>query len=145
MRDARPRQSGRRTRSRQMRHGRYVTTVMMLAALAAVGCSKNDEPSEAKSGATGTAVKPIAKQESLDVKGTDDEEFVAGAKTGITSASFADGEAAYHAKKYDEATAIFGAFTERRPDNAWGHYMLGLSAWKSGDFATSEKAFDKAL
>ena len=128
-----------------MRHGRYVTTLMMLAALAAVGCSQKEESSEAKSGATGTAVKPIVKQESLDVKGTDDEEFVAGAKTGITSASFADDEAAYHAKKYGEATAIFGAFTERRPDNAWGHYMLGLSAWKSGDFGTSEKAFDQAL
>ena len=127
-----------------MRNGRYVTTVMMLAALAAVGCSKNDEPSEAKSGATGTAVKPVVKQESLAVTGTDDEEF-ATTKTLTTTASFADGEAAYHAKKYDEATAIFGAYTERRPDNAWGHYMLGLSAWKSGDFATSEQAFDKAL
>ena len=118
---------------------------MMLAALAAVGCSKNDKASEAKSGATGTAEKPVVKLESLTVNGTDEEEFVAGTKTGITAWSFADGEAAYHAKKYDEATTIFGAFTEQRPDHAWGHYMLGLSAWKSGDFATSEKAFDKAL
>jgi tetratricopeptide (TPR) repeat protein len=117
---------------------------MMVAALA-VGCSKNGEPSEAKSGATGTAVKPVVKQESLAVNGTDDEGFVAAAETRMTAASFADGETAYHAKKYGEATAIFGAFTERRPDNAWGHYMLGLSAWKSGDFATSEKAFDQAL
>jgi tetratricopeptide (TPR) repeat protein len=127
-----------------MRNGRYVTTVMMLAALAAVGCS-NDKTSEAKSETTGTAVKPVVKQQSLPVTGTDDEEFVAGAVKDTPATSFADGEAAYHAKKYDEATAIFGAYTERRPDNAWGHYMLGLSAWKSGDFATSEKAFDKAL
>ena len=127
-----------------MRYGRHVTTAMMLAALAAVGCSKSDETSEAKTGATGTAVKPIVKQESLPTTGKDDEEFGT-TKTLTAATSFADGEAAYHAKKYDEAAAIFGSFTEQRPDHAWGHYMLGLSAWKSGDFATSEKAFDTAL
>ena len=59
--------------------------------------------------------------------------------------SFADGEAAYQARKYSDATAIFERYTEQRPDNAWGHYMLGLSAWKSGDLAKSEQAFEKAL
>ena len=61
------------------------------------------------------------------------------------SASFGDGEAAYHAKKYGEATAIFEALHRATPDNAWGHYMLGLSAWKSGDLAKSEQAFEQAL
>jgi tetratricopeptide (TPR) repeat protein len=59
--------------------------------------------------------------------------------------SFADGEAAYRARKYSDATAIFESYTERRPANPWGHYMLGLSAWKSGDVAKSEQAFGKAL
>ena len=56
--------------------------------------------------------------------------------------SFADGEAAYQAKKYGDATAIFERYTEQRPKNAWGHYMLGLSAWKSGDLAKAEQAFE---
>ena len=59
--------------------------------------------------------------------------------------SFADGQAAYQARKYSDATAIFDRYTTQRPANAWGHYMLGLSAWKSGDLAKSEQAFEKAL
>jgi tetratricopeptide (TPR) repeat protein len=49
------------------------------------------------------------------------------------------------AKKYGDATAIFEHYSGQRPNNAWGHYMLGLSAWKSGDLAKSEQAFEKAL
>jgi tetratricopeptide (TPR) repeat protein len=128
-----------------MKSARHVTTVMMLAALSAAGCSKHNEPSAATNGLPGTAPPPVVKQtESLAANGTDEEGFAAAA-TIPTSASFADGEAAYNAKKYGEATAIFAAYTGRRPDNAWGHYMLGLSAWKSGDLAMSEKAFDRAL
>jgi Flp pilus assembly protein TadD len=59
--------------------------------------------------------------------------------------TFADGKAAYDAKKYSDATAIFERYTGRRPDNAWGHYMLGLSAWKDGNVAGAESAFEKAL
>jgi tetratricopeptide (TPR) repeat protein len=130
-----------------MKPVRHVTTVMMLAALTAVGCSKKDEPSEVRNGVPGTgAAQPVVKQtESLAPKGADGEGFVAPATTTATSASFADGEAAYHAKKYSEATAIFEGYTGRRPTNAWGHSMLGLSAWKSGDFEKSEQAFDRAL
>src|SRR5262245_8076770 len=128
-----------------MKPTRHVTTVMMLAALSAAGCSKNSGSSEVRNGLPGTDAQPGVKQtESLATKGTDGEGFTTAA-TITTSASFADGEAAYNNKKYGEATAIFEAYTGRRPDNAWGHYMLGLSAWKSGDFAMSEKAFDQAL
>ncbi|MDX1429751.1 MAG: tetratricopeptide repeat protein, partial [Rhodothermales bacterium] len=31
------------------------------------------------------------------------------------------------------------------PENAWGHYMLGLSAWKSHDFESADAAFRRAL
>ena len=59
--------------------------------------------------------------------------------------SFGDGEAAYRARKYSDATAIFERYIVQRPNNAWGHYMLGLSAWKHGDLVKSEQAFDTAL
>jgi tetratricopeptide (TPR) repeat protein len=120
--------------SRQMKPVRHLTTMMMLAALAAVGCSKNNEPAKAKDGSTVSLAGKVT-----------DEEGVVAVGTTITTSSFADGEAAYHAKKYGEATAIFDAYVGRRANNAWGHYMLGLSAWKSGDFKKSEKAFDQAL
>jgi superkiller protein 3 len=59
--------------------------------------------------------------------------------------TFRDGEAAYHAGNFAEATAMFTRLTEEKPGNAWGHYMLGLSASKSGDVTTATKAFDEAL
>jgi tetratricopeptide (TPR) repeat protein len=59
--------------------------------------------------------------------------------------SFGDGEAEYRARNYGEATRLFELYVVRRPDNPWGHYMLGLSAWKSGDLARSESAFETAL
>jgi tetratricopeptide (TPR) repeat protein len=65
--------------------------------------------------------------------------------TPATVLSFSDGEAAYRARKYEEALTIFDAYVLRHPSNAWGHYMLALSAWKHGDYAKSEQAFAKAL
>jgi tetratricopeptide (TPR) repeat protein len=40
---------------------------------------------------------------------------------------------------------MFEAFSESNPDNAWGQYMLGLSAWKTGDHTRALEAFDAAL
>ena len=59
--------------------------------------------------------------------------------------TFADGESAFQTRNYGEATRIFTRYTEQRPGNTGGHYMLGLSAWKSGDLDRAEKAFDEAL
>jgi tetratricopeptide (TPR) repeat protein len=125
-----------------MKSTRHVTAALLLAAFAAVGCSKRGEPSQAKAGTPDSAqAKPVT---TPGEKQRDEEGFVPNATPKITG-SFADGEAAYQAKKYKDAKAIFEGYTERRPGNAWGHYMLGLSSWKSGDLAKSEKAFEKAL
>lgn len=58
---------------------------------------------------------------------------------------FAEAEAVYREGRYSEAVALFGAYAESKPDNAWGQYMLGLSAWKAGDRERAETAFKKAL
>jgi tetratricopeptide (TPR) repeat protein len=127
-----------------MKPTRHVTAVLLLAGFAAVGCSKPSETVEAKAGsAASAAVKPIA---TSGEKRTDGEASLPNATPKITGPmSFADGQAAYQARKYSDATAIFDRYTTERPANAWGHYMLGLSAWKSGDLAKSEQAFEKAL
>ena len=127
-----------------MKPTRHVTAVLLLAAFAAVGCSKRDETVEAKAGAAAsTGVRPVA---TSGEKRTDGEGSVPNATPKIAGpVSFADGQAAYQARKYSDATAIFDHYTTQRPANAWGHYMLGLSAWKSGDLAKSEQAFEKAL
>ena len=54
-------------------------------------------------------------------------------------------ETAFRDGRYDEAVVLFTSYVEGKPDNAWGHYMRGLSAWKAGDHATAETAFDAAL
>ena len=40
---------------------------------------------------------------------------------------------------------MFEAYAEANPDNAWGQYMLGLSAWKTGQHTRALEAFDAAL
>ena len=117
--------------------------VLLLMACAVVGCSKRGESPKAKADATtpaATSGEPAA------FKHVDGEGFAENAAAKVTTpASFGDGEAAYQAKNYSDATKIFEEYTARRPENAWGHYMLGLSAWKSGDLAKSENAFEVAL
>src|SRR5205085_2342728 len=58
---------------------------------------------------------------------------------------FETADAAYRERRYDDATTLFKAYTESRPNNGWGFYMLGLSAWKSGDRVQAESAFVQAL
>ena len=118
--------------------------VLLLAGSAAVGCSKSSETVEAKAPSPASAaVKPVA---TTGEKRTDRERSLPTAAPKIIApVSFGDGQTAYKARKYSEATAIFDRYTTERPANAWGHYMLGLSAWKSGDLTKSEQAFEKAL
>ncbi len=58
---------------------------------------------------------------------------------------YRDGEAAYHGRAYDEAADIFAVYVEREPDNAWGHYMHGLSLWKADAAEDAESALRTAL
>src|SRR5712691_6647215 len=59
--------------------------------------------------------------------------------------SFAQAMGAFDEKRYDEATRLFTAYTTAKPDNVWGYYMLGLSAWKTGDHEGAVGAFKLAL
>ena len=134
-----------------MRPTRQITAVLLLAALAAVGCSKRGDTSQAKPEGSPEPVPAANVTTSSDTSAStqaqkDDEGF-GEVVTPQTSGpvSFADGEAAYHAKKYTDATTIFEHYTGQRPDNAWGHFMLGLSAWKANDPGKAEKAFAAAL
>jgi tetratricopeptide (TPR) repeat protein len=130
-----------------MRPNRKTAAVLLVVALAAVGCSKRDKsPAKATAPYSAQTVPAVGPGESLAVKDTDEEGFTADAKPQFSGpVSFADGEAAYKAKKYTDATTIFERYTLEKPDNAWGHFMLGLSAWKGGDLPKAEKAFNAAL
>jgi len=59
--------------------------------------------------------------------------------------SYKTAESAFRTGHYPEATELFTVYTEKNPENPWGYYMLGLSAWKAGDHDKAGTAFDRAL
>lgn len=52
--------------------------------------------------------------------------------------TYGEAEAVFLEGRYGEAVDLFGRYVERRPTNPWGHYMLGLSAWKGGYLELAE-------
>ncbi len=65
--------------------------------------------------------------------------------TATPAVIYQDGEAAYYDRDYDSAADLFTLYTEQRPANAWGHYMLGLALWKSGAVVEAETALAVAI
>ena len=63
----------------------------------------------------------------------------------VSPVSYEAAEDVFEKGRYAEATQLFDAYTVTHPENAWGHYMLGLSAWKAGEDEKAVQAFDKAL
>src|SRR5437762_4764394 len=59
--------------------------------------------------------------------------------------SFDDANTAFKQKRYADAARLFATYTTAKPDNVWGYYMLGLSAWKAGDHDQAVDAFQRAL
>jgi tetratricopeptide (TPR) repeat protein len=116
----------------------FTAATLVLVAAAAVGCSEGDKPRNGKAVAT----KPT---EVAKPFGTTELDSAPAPVVATGPVTFADGEAAYQARNYVEAERIFAQYTEQRPENAWGHFMLGLSAWKGGDLAKAEKAFEASL
>src|SRR5262245_42596110 len=47
--------------------------------------------------------------------------------------TYDEAETLFKAGKYGDAKEGFERYVGSKPDNPRGHYMLGLSAWKSGD------------
>jgi len=130
-----------------MRKNGQLTAVLLLAAFAVVGCSSPFEEPQTKTQKQTSAspqAKPVAVPDAIDPEGGEGTGGTLPARV-AGPVSFADADAAYQAKNYSEATSLFEQYTERRPDNAWGHFMLGLSAWKAGDLAKAEGAFEDAL
>ena len=131
-----------------LRLTRLSALATMLFPLAAA-CSKTDRPS------TTSAVEPTTTGSTTTVStgGTastpTDSSAAAGTRgtyvVGTVAPSYADAERAFHRGRYEEAVSMFQAYSESDPDNAWGHYMLGLSAWKTGDHTRALEAFDAAL
>jgi predicted Zn-dependent protease len=117
--------------------------VAMLVPLVAGGCSNKDQdPATADVGSTPTTTTVSTGAATV---GTTPAEQPHSALVATVVPSYADAERAFHGGRYEEAASMFEAYTSANPDNAWGQYMLGLSAWKNGDNARALEAFDAAL
>jgi tetratricopeptide (TPR) repeat protein len=140
--------SGGHTEEKDMRATQRVTGMLLAATIVAVGCSKSerknikgDQPASPPAKAAASVVKPDARE-------YDGEGFVGKATKPVAVAlpiTYPDGEAAYRAGQYVDARTIFEGYVGAHPKNAFGHYMLGLSAWKTKDLDAAEKAFRDAL
>ena len=117
--------------------------VAALAAPLAVGCGAGDRPSdraEVSSTTAGTQVAVATAPSDPTVVATDEAPG-----SGLVNVSYADAETAFRRGRYQEASHLFAAYAGSHPDNAWGHYMFGLSAWKSGEHERAMEGFDQAL
>jgi predicted Zn-dependent protease len=63
----------------------------------------------------------------------------------VTPVTYKSGEEAFNSKDYAKAAQLYKSYTDSNPENPWGYYMLGLSAWKSGEPDQAIDAFDRAL
>jgi len=125
-----------------MRRNEQMTAALLVAALAAFGCSKTDKTSQTQTQSQHTEqATPVSMRNDT----TGDKGLNTAATKVVGPVSFADGEAAYQAGYFSEATKLFEQYTGEQPRNVWGHFMLGLSASKSGDLAKAETAFEEAL
>ncbi len=122
---------------------------VLLLSLAVIGCG-GDGGQEAvvERGATESQVAtevslpppietPVTVMEPIEVATVEEPE--------PKEVTYEEAEAAFLDRRYDEAVELFTHYTERRPNNPWGFYMLGLSAWKSNEPESAETAFEAAL
>jgi Flp pilus assembly protein TadD len=63
----------------------------------------------------------------------------------MTNVKYGDAEAIFRKGRYKEAAEMFGSYVTTNPRDAQGQYMLGLSAWKSGDRGQAEQALRRAV
>jgi tetratricopeptide (TPR) repeat protein len=103
----------------------------MLAVLALTACGGHQKKMEVSTGEPVTVPTPTT---------------VATPATVVPeNVSYADAESAYTSRHYSDAVTMFDAYTKHKPENAWGYYMLGLSAWKTGQLDRAADAFETAV
>jgi predicted Zn-dependent protease len=111
-----------------------VTTVLAFSVVTlAAGCGGPDRPKTTSESVGATTISASSSTES------------ASAGSVATPVTYESAEVVFNRGRYSEATRLFTAYTESNPENPWGYYMLGLSAWRSGEPGRATEAFDHAL
>ena len=116
---------------------RTASSLTLLAAIALAACGEKKPESTAEI-TTPSVAESVATTDSSPVTSTS-------SATAAAPVTYADAETTFRHGDYAEAVGKFEGFTRDNPENAWGQYMLGLSAWKSGQHERALQAFDAAL
>lgn len=120
--------------------------VALVACLAVVGCGTDEDtivekPKTTQQTVPAPAQAPVAMPAPVEVTVN---EPVAEPEP-PRKVTYEEAAAAYDERDFDEATELFASYTERKPENPWGYYMLGLSAWKSSQPTRAIEAFETAI
>lgn len=118
-------------------HSSRIGAMMLAVALVLTAACDGEEKSAPVSTGEPTIV-PVAATESSG-------ESAGAIRPDYSTVTYETAESTYLARRYDEAVPMFVAYTERKPENPWGHYMLGLSAWKAGDLDRARSALERSL
>jgi predicted Zn-dependent protease len=114
----------------------FAVPVFALTALvAACGRSERSQTTSSSAGATTPVVSGSNSVEDSSSEGNVE----------LSPVSYARAESTFGAGNYQEATQLFSRYTVSHPENPWGYYMLGVSAWKSGAPDQALSAFDKSI
>lgn len=108
----------------------------------AAAATPSSEPVVTDSGVAGEGTGEGTVERTGTDTETDNED---GSDVVASDVTYGDAEKVYRAGRYEEAADLFDAYTVRKPDNVWGHYMLGISAWKALDHERAEQALLRAL
>lgn len=124
--------------------GRGVVAAVMTLGIMLTGCGGDDVaddrgPDPRLPRETAVTVQPAAIVTETAAPVTEPTLVVTG------PVSYETAESAWRDGRYRDAVALFTRYTDDRPGNPWGHYMLGLSARRAGDLVTAERAFATAL
>ena len=112
-----------------------------LVSMVLFGCGGEEARTPARSGVETPTTPPAAQV--IPASGpTSSRELESATPRAV---SYADAETAFKSGDYGEARKLFKTYTDAKPDNAWGWYMLGLSSWKSGSLNEAEVAFETAI
>src|SRR5256885_4046035 len=97
--------------------------------------------------ACGHQTSPSSEASAAEVSTTRPESSAATPPASVVTGpvSFDEAQTAFTEKRYADAVRLFTTYTSDKPDNVWGYYMLGLSAWKAGDRDAAVNAFNLAL
>ena len=125
--------------TRSFRRQSVLAASVPVALLLAAAC----DPPRRKSGeeAKVPEAQPVAPATAIPAGGLPPRVVPTESEPAITGT----GEDAYRAGRFKEAKVLLAAELASRPEDAGRFHLLGLAAWKSGDWRAAEKAFDRAI